>query len=276
MDVIKLEDHAALRKLKEIILEKGSIMIAFSGGVDSTFLLAVAKEVLEDKVLAVTANSPVYPDEEIKFAEKFAKSIGVEHIIVPGVPVDSACFKDNPEDRCYHCKIQIFESLKNLASEKGIAAVVDATNTDDFSDYRPGLRAGEEKEVSRPLVEAGISKAMLRRLSQYMGLPNWDKPSQACLASRFPYNTSVTEQKIKQVKAAEKAVRKLGFDQVRVRYHGDVARLEVGEDDLNIIFRDDRIRAMVNRAIKDAGFLYSAVDLGGYRTGSMNDTIEDK
>lgn len=256
--------------LREIISEMGGCLIGFSGGVDSTFLFAVAVDVLDGRVLAVTATSATYPERELREARELAALIGGRHRVVVSEELDIPEFQDNPRDRCYYCKKELFGKLRDIAGREGLPCLLDGTNLDDQNDHRPGRRAAAELGVRSPLEEAGLTKDDIRRLSKALKLPTWNKPAFACLSSRFPYGTAITAERVRQVGRAEDGLFALGFRTLRVRYHGDVARLELGEDEYAAatgILRDEVIRC-----VKKAGFAYVAVDLQGYRTGSMNET----
>lgn len=269
------EDLAALKELKKILRGLGSAVVAFSGGVDSSFLLSVAAETLGDKVAAVTAVSPTYLEEELKEARSFAAALGVRHEVVESNELEIPGFAENPPDRCYYCKRELFGKCREAADRLGLAHVLDATNLDDLADFRPGRKAAEELSVRRPLLEAGLTKAQIRRLSRARGLPTWDKPALACLSSRFPYGTRITEERIGRVARAERVLRDLGFREVRVRYHGEVARVEVGETEIPR-FLDPAFRRLVHDQLRAAGFFYVALDLLGYRTGSLNEPFTDE
>ena len=257
--------------LKIILKSLEGVVIGFSGGVDSTLLFAVASEVLGDKALAVTATSATYPERELREAREFAASIGGRHREVVSEELDIPEFKDNPRNRCYFCKKELFAKLQEIADEEGLRHVLDGTNLDDRSDHRPGRQAAEELDVRSPLEEAGFTKADIRDLSQHLGLPTWDKPAFACLSSRFPYGTAITAERVGQVGRAEEALRDLGFRVVRVRYHDTVARLELGPEEFAQAIGP--LREDVCRLVREAGFVYVAIDLQGYRTGAMNETM---
>ena len=258
-----------LTQLKEYLAGLEGAVVAFSGGVDSTFLLAVAVEVLGDRVLAVTATSETYPERERREAHELARMLGVRHREVVSEELDLPEFKDNPRNRCYYCKKELFGKLRAIANAAGLAHVLDGTNVDDLGDHRPGREAAAELGVLSPLVQAGLTKEEIRQLSQVMKLPTWDKPAYACLSSRFPYGTAITPDRVRQVGQAEEALRGLGFRVLRVRYHGEVARLELGPDEFRQAVGE--LRDVVADIVRKAGFIYVAVDLQGYRTGSMNE-----
>ena len=262
-----------IQKKKEkliLILEKyNSLIVAFSGGVDSTFLLGVAREVLKDNVVAVTARSPVHPERETKFTKKFAKSLGIKHIMMQSREMSQEDFVANTKDKCYLCKKLLAEDLLKLASEMGIKHVAHGANMDDMDDFRPGLKAAREMGIEAPLIDASLTKKDIRFLSKEMDLVTWDKPSMACLASRIPYGTSITNEALNKIDRAEQFILSLGFVSCRVRYHNEVARIEVSPGEFERLI-DDKTRTAIIGKFKDIGFLYISMDLEGYLQGSMN------
>jgi len=261
--------------LKDIIEKKKSAAIAFSGGVDSTFLLRVAKEVLGDKLIAVTATSSTYPERELKEAIKYSEDIGVTHIIISSEELDIEGFASNPKNRCYYCKKELYSKINNIASANGVDYVFDGSNLDDTGDYRPGMQAAKELDVVSPLKEAGLTKNDIRDLSKELGLLTWNKPSFACLSSRFPYGNKITLPKLNMVDKAEQFLLEMGITQVRVRHHGEIARIEVEPSERENFF-DIQVMNRIGNEFKKIGFTYVTLDLLGYRTGSMNEGLSEE
>ncbi len=246
-----------------------SACVAFSGGVDSSLVLAAAVRALgRDRVVAVTATSPTYLEEELTAAAAVAASLGARHVVVETREFDDPRFVENSRERCYYCKAGLLDAMALVAAEHGCAALVDGANADDVGDHRPGMKAAAEREVLQPLLAADIGKAEVRRLARALGLATWAVPQQACLASRLPYGEPITPEKLAAVAAAEKAMHDLGFRQCRARSHGEVARLEVEQGDLERAFA---LREELSRRVRAAGFAYVALDLDGFRSGSMNE-----
>jgi uncharacterized protein len=261
-----------LTELEEILVPYESALVAFSGGVDSSLALAVAARALpKHRVLAVTSNNETYLPSELDLAREFAESLGVEHLVVNTRELDDPNYASNPTNRCYFCKSTLYTDLAKLAEDRGYACVVDGANKDDEGDYRPGRKAAKELGVVSVLSEAKMSKADVRELAKYLGLPTWDKPALACLSSRFPYGQEITPEKLSQVARAEEFLRREDFKQVRVRHHGEIARLEIGPDELERAFA---MREKISAELLDAGFLYVTLDLAGYRAGSLNRALK--
>ena len=266
------EQKNKLDRLREVLSDLGSLAVGFSGGVDSSFLLAVAKEELGDRVIAVTAADASVPERELEEAKAFCHERGIRHIICRVDPLKEEGYRKNGPDRCYFCKHGIFTEIKRIAKENGIEYAAEGSNMDDLGDYRPGLKAVEELSVKSPLREAGLYKADIRSLSKAMGLPTWSKPAYACLASRFVYGEEITEKKLQMIDRAEQFLIGLGFLEERVRMHGNIARIEVSPADIPRLASED-IRSEVYEEFKKLGFLFVTLDMKGYRTGSMNATI---
>ena len=267
-------DHALetkRQKLVGILREMGGCVIGFSGGVDSTFLYTVASRVLGERARAVTVTSEIHAERELREAQELAASIGGRHRVIAVKALEIPGVAENGEDRCYHCKIGVFGQLRAVAAAEGLPYVADGTNVDDRGDYRPGRRALTELGVRSPLEEADLGKDDIRELSKAMALPTWDKPSFACLASRFPYGVAITLERLGVVGRAEEALNGLGLRTLRVRHHGDVARLELGPEEFGRVVNG--LREEVVRRVKEAGYTYVALDLQGYRTGAMNEAL---
>ena len=260
------------KSLEELLRTMGSAAVAFSAGVDSTFLLKTAAEVLGDRVLAVTIRSCFCPERETAEAAAFCAREGIRHITADVAVLEIPGVAANPPDRCYLCKKALFSRIFQIARENGIAHVLEGSNMDDLGDYRPGMAAVKELGAESPLRAAGLYKAEIRALSREMGLPTWDKPSYACLASRFVYGETITEEKLAMVERAEDYLASLGFRQLRVRLHGDLGRIELPAEDMDRLFREGLAPA-VDEKLRALGFRYVSLDLRGYRTGSMNDAL---
>jgi uncharacterized protein len=259
--------------LKEIFRAMGRVVVAYSGGVDSSLLLKVAKDTLGDgNAVAVTALSPLYPDREVAGAEKVAKEMGVRHVLVESNELEIEGFSKNPPNRCYYCKKKLFEELLSVAQKEGISFVVEGSTLDDEADHRPGRKAVQELGVRSPLKEARFIKEEVRELSNALGLTTWDKPSFACLASRFPYGAEITQEALKRVDEAEGFLFGLGFKQVRVRHYGDLARIEVLREEMGRLIDGDLREKVVSR-LKEIGYKYVTLDLQGFRSGSMNEVL---
>ena len=263
-----------LTGLENYIRDLGSLAVGFSGGVDSSFLLAVAHDVLGDRAIAVTAVDPAIPQRELDEAKKFCDERGIRQVLCNVDPLEIEGYRRNEPDRCYHCKHMIFSGIKKVAEENGIEYVAEGSNTDDLGDYRPGLRAVEELSVISPLRETGLGKSDIRLLSKEMGLPTWSKPAYACLASRFVYGEEITKEKLHMIDLAEQFLIENGFFEERVRMHGNIARIEVPAKDITRLAADD-MRNRVYDRFKEIGFMFVTLDMHGYRLGSMNDTLKD-
>lgn len=265
---IKVEDK--LKNLKEIISKYQSAVVAFSGGVDSTFLAKVATDVLGDKVLLVTATSSTYPESEKEEAQKIANNLRAKHIVVVSEEIDIPEFVENPPNRCYFCKYELFSKLLKIAAEKGYQTVIEGSTVDDLSDFRPGRKAIKELGIYSPLIEANLTKNEIRFLSRQLSLPTANKPSYACLASRFPYGEHITKEKLQRVGKAENELKKLGFRQFRIRSHNELARVEIDKIEMDKAWK---LREEIDKICRNAGFTYVTLDLRGYRTGAMNENL---
>ena len=264
-----------LQHLSKILSSMESVLVAYSGGVDSTFLLKLASDTLGDKkVVAATAESLTFPLREINFAKKMAKNFRVKHIIIKTEELEDPKFINNQDDRCYWCKRELFSQLSCIAKKEGLGYVIEGTNFDDTKDFRPGMKAAGEFKIRSPLKEAGLTKGDIRRLSKKLNLPTWDKPSFACLATRFPYGMRITKENLIKVDKAEVFLRSFGIAQVRVRHYNQIARIEVLKDEIPKLLEEE-VRDKIVSKFKKLGYSYITIDLQGYRTGSMNEVLND-
>ncbi len=269
-------DKALLDKydrLKDYLASFGSVAVAFSSGVDSTFLLYAAKEALGDRAIAVTASSCSFPERELKEAKEYCQKMGIRHFVIKSEELEIEGFSHNPKNRCYLCKHELFEKIGALAKEQGINEIAEGSNLDDNGDYRPGLQAVAELGIKSPLRYIGFTKREIRELSQYFNIPTWNKQSFACLSSRFPYGDLINEKKLKMVDRAEQLLLDMGFHQLRVRIHGDVARIELLPEEFPKLMEEET-RLSVYKKFKEYGFSYVTLDVVGYRMGSMNETLD--
>jgi len=260
------------RRLFELLRKLERVLVAYSGGTDSAYLAWAAKQALGQNAIAITADSLSIPRSHVADAIQFARGFGIRHELIPTYEFDNPAYSSNNPDRCFHCKDELFSRMEQIAPAFGHPHIVYGVNTDDLGDYRPGQGAAKLHNVQAPLVEAELSKAEIRELSRRAGLPTWDRPAAACLSSRIPYGTQVTPERIRQIEAGEEKLHQLGFRQCRVRYHGDLVRLEFGQDELARALNIEMAGTLAT-AFKELGFLYVTVDLNGYRQGSMNEVL---
>jgi len=268
----KVKAEEKLKRLKEILTEMGSVLIAYSGGVDSTFLASVANEVLGQRAMAVFAQSPIYPPHEREDAEALARKLSFRFITIETNELENPQFVANSPDRCYYCKRELFQQLQGIASAEGLDWIADGSNYDDRGDYRPGRKALAELGIRSPLCEVELTKDEIRRLSEKRGLPTWDKPASPCLATRIPYGTPVTRDALRRIADGEQYLRNLGIRECRLRHHGNIARIEVDEKGMSLLLKN-QIRQDLVKQIKALGYTYVTLDLGGYRSGSLNEEL---
>ncbi len=272
MDKIRSK-RSKIKDLEGILKELGSVVVAFSGGLDSTFILKIAKDTLNGRVVAVTARSETYPLSEFKESKHLAKSIGAPQIVIKTDELKKKNFSSNPPQRCYWCKSELFKKMEQVRRRLKFNHIIDGTNLSDKDDFRPGARAEEEFNVKRPLLEAGFTKPEIRKYSKQLGLPTYSKPAMACLASRFPYYSEITGKKLEAIEKAEEYLKSLNFCWIRVRHHDEIVRIEVGKNEIDRFF-SKQIRDKVVKKFKQLGFRYVTLDIEGYRTGSMNEVLE--
>jgi pyridinium-3,5-biscarboxylic acid mononucleotide sulfurtransferase len=268
-----LSAEAREQQLRALLRSYGSVIVAFSGGVDSAYLAYLAHSELGERALAVTGDSASYPTFQRELAERLTQQFGIRHEIIFTEEFNDTNYVSNPPNRCYFCKSELYSKLNRFAEARGFKVICDGTNADDVGDYRPGRQAARELQVRSPLLECGMSKAEIRQMSQRAGLPTWDEPASACLSSRVPYGQMVTIEKLSAVDKAESALRSMGFRQVRVRHHDEIARIEISEAELPRALNSETAKKM-SAALKAFGFKYVTLDLEGYRTGSLNESLK--
>ena len=266
---------AKFEKLTGILSQSERLLVAFSAGVDSTFLLKAAHRAIGDRVIALTASSPTVPPGELNAAKEFAASLGCRHIVVNTDELANPSFNRNPVNRCFFCKDELYRICRAEADKLGIESIVDGTNLDDLKDHRPGLKAADEWGVRHPLVDAEMTKDDIRRFSRALDLPTWNKPSSPCLSSRFPYGTEINLERLHKIGACELFMKQLGFHEFRVRFHGDLARIEVAQSEFDRLFEKTTREAIVQK-FKEIGFSYVSLDLQGFRSGSLNEALQKK
>jgi uncharacterized protein len=264
---------AKFERLIGLLRESNELLVAFSAGVDSTFLLKAAYLAIGERVIALTASSPSVPPGEIDAAKAFAQSLSCRHIVLDSHELENPAYSQNPANRCFFCKDELYRICRAEADKLGLATVVDGTNLDDLQDHRPGLQAANEWGVRHPLVEAEMTKADIRRYSRDLDLPTWDKPSSPCLSSRFPYGTEINLERLKQIGSCEIFMKDLSFREFRVRYHGDLARIEVSQNEIDRLF-EKSIRDAIVKKFNEVGFRYVSLDLQGFRSGSLNEVLK--
>jgi uncharacterized protein len=270
VDASTRHDRAGYDRLCGLLRDMKSALVAFSGGVDSALLLRVAHDVLGSRSAAATATSATFPAAQLKRANALAAGIGIRHFVLESKQMERPQFVQNDRDRCFHCKDELYEQLAALARREDYAVVIDGTNADDLGDVRPGIAAARRGNVRSPLAEAGLTKAEIRALSRALELPTWDQPASPCLSSRFPYGTALSTERLQQVESAEVWLRDQGFRELRVRYHGDIARIELAAEEWNRFAADPGLRRRIADGVRRAGFRYVTIDLDGYRQGEFN------